>query len=133
MLEAATKAKRILVADDDPGVSALLRRILSIQGYTVTSANDGITASQVADDTLPDLILLDLHLPRRDGFAVLLTLGSREATARIPVLMVTGASDEHETTARALGALGFLQKPFTRDEVIQAVESALGVAAHGHA
>jgi DNA-binding response OmpR family regulator len=131
MQDVATAAKRVLVADDDPGVSALLSRWLTMNGYTVSTADDGIKACESADQQPPDLILLDLQLPRRDGYAVLLTLGSREATANIPVLIVSGESNEHADIARTLGARGFLQKPFTRESVMKAVGLALRGDVHG--
>ena len=125
MPDVATAARRILIADDDPNVTTLLTRWLTMQGYAVSSADDGIKACEAADQAPPDLILLDLQLPRRDGYAVMISLGSREATAHVPILIVSGEPDEHADIARTLGARGFLHKPFTRDGVVRAVELAL--------
>ncbi len=125
MADTVTAARRILIADDDPGVSSLLTRWLTMAGYQVTTADDGIKACEAADQAPPDLILLDLQLPRRDGYAVLISLSSRETTAHVPVLIVSGEPDQHADIAKTLGARGFVHKPFTKEGLVKAVELAL--------
>jgi len=116
----------ILVADDDPGVSKLTKEFLKSRGYTVTVAHDGISACEQAEAAPPSLVLLDLLLPKRDGYAVLLHLRAAEATRSIPVILMSGESEsEQAAVARALGAHSFLAKPFTAATLFSTVEAAL--------
>lgn len=83
-------------------------------------------ACESAEANPPDLVLLDLLLPRLDGYGVLLRLRSHESTRPIPVLLVSGEPEaEQADIGRTLGAEGFLPKPFTCSGLVSAVESAL--------
>ena len=116
----------ILVADDDPGVSKLTKEFLTSRGFAVTVAFDGISACEQAEAAPPSLVLLDLLLPKRDGYAVLLHLRSSEATRNIPVILMSGESEsEQAAIARALGAHSFLAKPFMSATLFSRVEAAL--------
>ena len=116
----------ILVADDDPGVAKLTKEFLQSRGFTVAIANDGISACEQAEASPPSLVLLDLLLPKRDGYAVLLHLRASEATRTIPVILMSGESEgEQAPIARALGAHSFLAKPFMSATLFAKVEAAL--------
>ncbi len=119
--------KRILIADDEPGIRTLLSKWLTLQGYQVTMASDGVEACRRAEEDGFDLILLDLMLPRQDGFATLLHLRGLDRCAATPILITSGEHDLAESAA-ALGASGFLPKPFHRTDVVHHVEEALGTA-----
>jgi type II secretory ATPase GspE/PulE/Tfp pilus assembly ATPase PilB-like protein/CheY-like chemotaxis protein len=105
-----TPGARILVADDDEQMRRLLKMVLEREGYVVEEARDGLDALDRIDAHPPDLILLDVDMPRLDGFGVLEELRARVATASLPVVMLTGRI-ESEGQALDLGAQDFLAKP----------------------
>jgi CheY-like chemotaxis protein len=127
------RARSVLVADDD----AAFRELISVWlegagGWRVVIAADGEEACAVVDAGGLDLVLLDLLLPRRDGYAVLLHLRSNPATRGVPVLIVSGEpAAEHATVSAAFGARGFLPKPFSRAELLAAIAAATGSATSG--
>src|SRR5262249_17632573 len=94
--------------------------------FKVLVAADGVEACSVAIAEKPDVALVDLLLPRRDGYSVLLHLRSRETTRRTPVLILSGeAADTHEPIARALGAQALLGKPAAPPSVLASVREIL--------
>jgi putative two-component system response regulator len=104
---------KILIVDDDPAIIDLLVRILSRDGYSTVIATNGIEALEVVEREPPDLILLDVTMPLMDGFAVCQRLKDNEATALIPVTMVTGLDDrENRQRGLEVGTDDFLTKPF---------------------
>ncbi len=118
--------KKILVAEDDPSVRKMTADFLAKRGYAVTTAEDGVAACEAAATQKPDVVVLDLLLPRRDGYAVLLHLRSQPATKSIPVVILSGESaEEHEQVALALGANGYIPKPFASEKLLAMIESVL--------
>ncbi len=118
---------RILVVDDEPANVLLLQRMLRNSGYkNVVSAVNGREALKLCEAELPDLILLDLMMPERDGFGVLEDLAAARHAEFLPVLVLT-ADANTETMRRALGAgaSDFLTKPFDHAEVILRVKNLL--------
>jgi putative two-component system response regulator len=104
---------RILIVDDDPAIIDLLVRILSRDGYTTIIARNGLEALECVEREPPDLILLDVTMPLLDGFAVCQRLKDNEATALIPVTMLTGLDDrENRQRGLEVGTDDFLTKPF---------------------
>jgi DNA-binding response OmpR family regulator len=104
----------ILIVDDDPDLVNLARRWLEREGHVVDHVGTGPAAlSALALDPLPDLVLLDIMLPRIDGFALLKQIRSSERLQRLPVIVVSGFADRHEDIARAmaLGATDYIVKP----------------------
>lgn len=108
---------RILVAEDEPRISRFVSRGLKASGYTPTAVDDGITALDYASSGEFDLLVLDVGLPRMDGFTVLRNL--RELGSTIPVIIVT-ARDSVEDTVHGLegGADDYLSKPFRFEELL---------------
>lgn len=108
---------RILVAEDEPRISRFVSRGLKASGYTPTVVDDGITALDYASSGDFDLLVLDVGLPRMDGFTVLRNL--RELGSIIPVIIVT-ARDSVEDTVHGLegGADDYLSKPFRFEELL---------------
>ncbi|HZV50081.1 MAG TPA: response regulator [Candidatus Dormibacteraeota bacterium] len=102
---------RLLLVEDDPEVAAMYRLRLELDGYTVEQASDGESALRRAAEDPPDLVFLDLRLPRMDGLELLRALRASEATRSLPVVILT-AYDEPELRARGaeLGALDYLIK-----------------------
>jgi putative two-component system response regulator len=119
---------RILVVDDEETNLRLLRRILEKSGYTnVITTQIGADVAGLVDELSPDLILLDLHMPDPDGFAILRALGPRiDGPGLIPVLILTGdAASETKRAALSLGARDFLAKPFDATEALLRIRNLL--------
>ncbi len=113
------KTLRVLVADDDPDILALLTMNLEGQGYLVESVTDGEEARDAALRMLPDLIVLDVMMPKMDGLEVLTILKNHEATKNIPVVMLTAkASDTDVWGGWQSGADYYITKPFDLDELL---------------
>jgi len=117
---------KILVVDDNDGIRLALTLLLEDAGHEVTKGHDGSEAVQLAQITLPDLILLDVMMPVMDGFEALKNLKALPATRHIPVIMVTakGGTDDLDR-ARNLGALDYISKPWLEGEVEASVAWAL--------
>jgi putative two-component system response regulator len=119
---------KILVVDDDPAILDLLVRILRRDDYIPITATNGIEALEAVDREAPDLILLDVTMPKLDGFAVCQRLKDNEATALIPVTMLTGLDDrEHRQRGLEVGADDFLTKPFDQSLLRARIRSQLRI------
>lgn len=119
--------KKVLFIEDDPGLQKALCEALKGAGYAVTSALDGEEGLRIAERDIPDLILLDLILPKKDGFEVLRELRGDSRTAGIPVIVLTNLEGNQEVQ-RALehGATAYLIKTnYALNEVIEKVGEAL--------
>src|SRR5919197_4812376 len=115
--------RRVLIVDDEPMVRDVLERYLTRSGFVTESAGDGEAAMKAFDDSRPDLVLLDLMLPRIDGFDVFHRIRARAAT---PVIMLTARGEETERIAGLeLGADDYVAKPFSPREVVARVQAVL--------
>jgi putative two-component system response regulator len=115
---------RVLVVDDDPGVSALLERLLTKDGYSVCVAADAASALAAVASHNPDVILLDVVFPGSDGFTLCQRLKRDPATRLTPVILVTGLIDrESRIKGRQAGADDFLTKPVDAQELLSRVSS----------
>src|SRR5436190_6944866 len=118
--------QKILVIEDTPDVRDLITDTLKFNGFEAVSAEDGERGVELALSTLPDLILCDVQMPRKDGFQVLADLRGRTATAAIPFVFLTGQADKHNMRhGMDLGADDFLAKPFMLQELMAAVTARL--------
>jgi PAS domain S-box-containing protein len=116
---------RILVVDDDIDIVGWLRHFLTHSGYRVTEAYDGIQALESVSSERPDLILLDMKMPRMDGRTVLYRLRQSEDTSEIPVIILSAheVSDEVERSRLVnLGVRQFLRKPVTAKQLIEEIQ-----------
>jgi class 3 adenylate cyclase len=115
---------RVLVVDDDPDMVGFLARLLQSEGMAVETAADGASALSLVGATPPDLVLLDVMMPGASGFDVCRQLKGDEATALIPVVLVTSLEDS-ESRVRGIeaGADDFLSKPVKREELIARVKT----------
>ena len=103
----------ILVADDEDEIRELCRVNLEFEGYRVVEAADGIEAVAAASAVRPDLIFLDLMMPRMDGWEVLRRLKERDDTAAIPVVLLTAkTSEDDQMRGWGEGILEYISKPF---------------------
>ena len=117
---------KILVVDDSTDIRLLLGRTLKAAGYAVSEATDGDEALPAALSFEPDMILLDVAMPRVDGFKALAILKGDPRTKAIPVLMVTAKGHPNDLeTARSLGALDYINKPWAHGEVELRVQWAI--------
>jgi two-component system response regulator MprA len=117
------RAPRVLVVEDDDDIAQVLQRSLRMEGYDVRLAADGVTALDQAHAFLPDLVILDLGLPRLDGMDVARELRGRDD---VPILMLT-ARDALEARVEGLdaGADDYLVKPFERQELLARLRALL--------
>ena len=103
----------VLLVEDEEPLRRVLKDLLERDGFLVVEARDGVEALDQVDRIGPDLVVLDLNLPRLDGFAVLTHLRARQATANLPVIVLTAKGDEdNEVRVFEYGASDFLAKPF---------------------
>ncbi len=110
MFRAVERMTKILLVDDSKFLRLATERALARAGYDVTAATDGETALRLAREKLPDLILLDMLLPKMTGPDVLKALKSDPATARIAVVVFTGLSHKNAARLQHDGAFAFLEK-----------------------
>jgi len=115
---------KVLVVEDEPGIALGLRNDLTLEGYAVEVAGDGETASQFAREASFDLILLDVMLPKKDGFAVCRDL--RRAGVKTPVILLTARAQEAEKVlGLELGADDYVTKPFSPLELCARIKAVL--------
>ena len=119
------RAKIIMVVEDDPELRAFYRQVLRISGYTVIDVEDGIDALRRIETDPPDLVILDIELPRLGGRDVQAELAAHTATSHIPIVVVSG------TDTRTLDRNAFvciLHKPVTAERLVAAVDDCLSQA-----
>jgi CheY-like chemotaxis protein len=122
----ASRGARILVVDDEPDLRTLANLALSQDGHVVVEASSGQEALALIDAAMPDLVLLDLLMPKQGGMEVLRILRSKPATATLPVIVLTGIDDESTTRAGfEYGATDFLTKPFSIPQLAARVRACL--------
>lgn len=119
-------AQRILVVDDDRQIVRLVRSYLEQAGFAVLTAADGTTAVQTIRSERPDLVVLDLMLPGRDGWEITRWLRADAHLAATPILMLTArVEDSDKIHGLELGADDYLTKPFNPEEVVARVKAIL--------
>jgi two-component system alkaline phosphatase synthesis response regulator PhoP len=117
---------RILVVDDDRQIARLVQSYLQQAGFTVLTAYDGEEALHAIRREKPDLVVLDLNLPQRDGLEITRIVRSDEALAALPILMLTArVEDVDKLIGLELGADDYLTKPFNPPEVVARVKAIL--------
>jgi two-component system, NtrC family, nitrogen regulation response regulator NtrX len=119
--------RHIMIVDDEESIRTTLGGVLEDEGYRVTGAKDGAEAQAMVGEQLPDLVLLDIWMPGKDGIDVLRDL--KEAHPHLPVIMISGHGNI-ETAVRAtkLGAQDFIEKPLSLEKVVHSVQTALEYA-----
>ncbi|WP_442916780.1 response regulator transcription factor [Lentzea sp. NBC_00516] len=124
MQDSRVERGRLLVVEDEPSIRELLCASLRFAGFTVSSAATGSEALTAARTDVPDLVLLDVMLPDRDGFEVVRRL--RSGGVRVPVLYLTARdSTDDRITGLTIGGDGYITKPFSLEEVIARVTAVL--------
>jgi DNA-binding response OmpR family regulator len=116
----------ILVADDEQDIRELVAYRLSRAGYTIIEARDGQEAFELAADQPPDMAVLDVMMPRLNGFDLTDRLRHTPATQRLPILLMSASVQEVDISRGfAAGADGYLTKPFTPDQLLTRVRDVL--------
>jgi two-component system, OmpR family, alkaline phosphatase synthesis response regulator PhoP len=111
---------KILLVDDEPDVLDILSKRLETAGFLTVKAADGIEGLKRTREEKPDLVLLDIMMPRKDGFTMLRELQSEEELRKIPVIMVSAKSEADSLfEGRHLGATDYLIKPINFDELMK--------------
>src|SRR3982751_2538647 len=123
MLKSETATGRVLVVEDDAEIADVLRRTLRQEGHEVRSAGDGVEALQLAEDFVPDLVILDLGLPKLDGVEVCRRLRA-ESDASILILTARAQTDDRVEGLDS-GADDYLMKPFERKELLARMRALL--------
>lgn len=119
----APSGKRILVCDDDPVILRLLQVNLELEGYDVLLANHGEEAFEVAHAQLPDLIILDIMMPRMDGYQTVAALKANESTKQIPVVFLSAKAQASDIErGKEQGVADYLTKPFDPSDLLDVVE-----------
>lgn len=118
--------KRILVVDDEPGLREIVRVNLEWEGYQVMEAQDGQEALEMARETPPDLVILDVMMPRLNGWQALQAIESAPDLAGTPVIMLTVIDDEAAMIqGLEMGAIEYICKPFSPLELVHKVHTLL--------
>ena len=119
--------KKLLIVDDEPELLLLIEARLKANGYEVFTAADGQTALELAKKKIPDLIILDIMLPKMDGYKVCGLLKKDTRYAHIPIVLFTArAQTEDMRLGEEMGADAFITKPFDAQILLSKIETLLG-------
>ncbi|WP_420474296.1 response regulator transcription factor [Noviherbaspirillum sp. ST9] len=120
--------KRILIADDEPNIVASLEFLMEREGFEVVTAADGDAAIKAMKSGRPDLVLLDVMMPGKNGYEVCRHIRSDPGWQQVKIVMLSAKSrDTDIAKARALGVDAYLTKPFSSKELVHQVNQLLGV------
>jgi DNA-binding response OmpR family regulator len=120
---------KILIADDEPNIVISLEYLMKRQGFDVSVARDGQEALDISEVNVPDLILLDVMMPRKTGFEVCQAMRANPLFADVRILMLTAKGrDTDIVKGLALGANAYMTKPFSTRELVDKVRELLDVA-----
>jgi DNA-binding response OmpR family regulator len=120
------KEKKVLIAEDEPDIRGLVAFSLQYAGFVVVEALNGEEAIKKAEEEQPDLILLDVRMPKMNGYEACRKLKAQESTKHIPVIFLSARGQEAEIKhGLELGAEEYILKPFAPDELYRRVETIL--------
>lgn len=126
-MKTASDTKRVLLVDDDAEIIESLRLALEANGMEVLVARDGNQGLALTEREDPDLVILDMMMPKRSGFLVLERLRRTREEKSPPVIMITAnEGNRHKAYAEMLGVDDYLRKPFPMDRLIESVKRLLG-------
>jgi chemosensory pili system protein ChpA (sensor histidine kinase/response regulator) len=118
----------VMIVDDSLTVRKITSRLLAREGFAVITAKDGIDALQVLGEQTPDVILLDIEMPRMDGFEFAKTVKGNPKTADIPIVMITSrTAEKHRSRAAELGVDLYLGKPYQEEELLRNLREMLSL------
>lgn len=120
-------AKKILIVDDEPNIVAALEYLLQRSGYEIRTAANGEEALEQVQTFVPDLVLLDVMMPRRSGFDVCQRIRERREWGRVKILMLSAKGREADVSkGLSLGADAYITKPFGNAELVERIRQLLG-------
>ena len=123
VVEQKSGAPLVMVVDDSLTVRKITGRMLAREGYEVATAKDGVDALQQLQDVRPDCILLDVEMPRMDGFEFARNVRADEATRGIPIIMITSrTADKHRNHALEIGVNEYMGKPYQEDQLLALIK-----------
>ena len=126
---ARTTTPLVMIVDDSLTVRKVTSRLLQREGFDVVTAKDGVDALQILEDQTPDVILLDIEMPRMDGFEFTKTMKTEPKNAHIPIIMITSrTAEKHRNRAAELGVDLYLGKPYQEEELLRNLRDMLNVA-----
>ena len=126
MLVTSKGTPRVLIVEDEPNIVLSLEILLRRAGYETASTGDGEEAMELIRRTRPDVVLLDIMLPKQNGYEVCRSVKSEPTLSSIPIIMLTAKGQEVEMLkGLELGASAYIAKPFGNAEVLEAVRAAL--------
>ncbi len=121
---------KVLIVDDSAVERTIIAKVMTALGYTIVEANDGEEGEAKAIALKPDIIVLDVVMPKKDGFQVCRNLKKMPETAKIPVIMITSKNqDSDKFWGMKQGAIAYLVKPFNEEDLVSAVNKAKAMAA----
>jgi two-component system phosphate regulon response regulator PhoB len=122
-------AKVILIVEDDPKSMTLTKDMLKVSGFTTIHATDGVQGVELAKSGRPDLILMDIMMPKKDGYAACHEIKADPATKNIPIVMLTAVGYElNKKLAKQFGAEKYVTKPFTRQGLLDVINPLLAIS-----
>jgi DNA-binding response OmpR family regulator len=114
--------KTILIVDDDKDLALGLKALLETKGYRIVTAHDGAAGLTVASEERPDLVIVDMMMPKKSGFLVIEALKSKESVVHPKLIMMTANEGaRHRAYAEMLGVDDYLRKPFAMDKLLESV------------
>jgi chemosensory pili system protein ChpA (sensor histidine kinase/response regulator) len=123
VVEESSGAPLVMVVDDSLTVRKITSRMLAREGYEVATAKDGVDALQQLQDIKPNCILLDVEMPRMDGFEFARNVRADEATRSIPIIMITSrTADKHRNHATEIGVNEYMGKPYQEDQLLALIK-----------
>jgi DNA-binding response OmpR family regulator len=115
-------AKVVLIVEDEPKSLKLIRDLLKVSGYKTIEATDGKQGVELAKAKKPDLILMDVMMPKMDGYTACRAIRADKVTKAIPVVMLTVLDSElNKKLAKDMGANGYITKPFSHQELLDVI------------
>jgi len=109
-------------------VRKITSRLLTREGFEVITAKDGLDALQLLGDRVPDAMLLDIEMPRMDGFELAKTMKADTRVAHVPIIIITSrTAEKHRARAKELGVEAYLGKPYQEEELLKQLRSVLAL------
>jgi chemosensory pili system protein ChpA (sensor histidine kinase/response regulator) len=122
----ATAAAAVMVVDDSLTVRKISGRLLARHGYHVLTAKDGVDALEQLADVMPDVMLLDIEMPRMDGFDLARNIRGDRRLKHIPLIMITSrTADKHRQLAMDIGVNHYLGKPYDEDDLLSCIRQCI--------
>ena len=122
----------VMVVDDSITVRKVTSRLLERNGYKVMTAKDGVDAMGQLHETIPDMMLLDIEMPRMDGFELATHMRNDDQLKHVPIIMITSRTgDKHRERAQQIGVNNYLGKPYQENDLLDSIQRIIGVSDSG--